>query len=71
MKTTRQEGRHEKHGPRVLISDNGSENDNDLMKEVIKVLGMTRHIKMTPCNPRSDGQVEKHMATLKDHYRHM
>ena len=36
------------------------------MKEVIKVLGMTRHIKTTPYNPRLDGQVEKQMATLKD-----
>jgi hypothetical protein len=56
-----------RHGcPRVLVSDRGHENDNTLMKEVISVIGMTKHIKTTPYNPRSDGQVEKQMATLKD-----
>ena len=31
-----------------------------------KVLGRTRHIEENPYNPRSNGQVRKQMATLKN-----
>jgi hypothetical protein len=57
----------QRHGcPRQVITDRGSENDNNLMKEIVSILGLTRHVKTTPYNPRSDGQAENHMATLKD-----
>jgi hypothetical protein len=57
----------QRHGcPRHIVSDRGSENDNNLMKEIVMILGLTRHVKTTPYNPRSDGQAENHMATLKD-----
>ena len=36
------------------------------MKDILIVLGLTRHVKTTPYNPRSDGEAEKHMAILKD-----
>jgi hypothetical protein len=52
--------------PRHVITDNGSENDNKLMKDIMVILGLTRHVKTTPYNPRSDGEAEKHMAILKD-----
>ena len=57
----------QRHGcPRQIVTDRGSENDNNLMKEIVAILGLTRHVKTTPYNPRSDGQAENHMATLKD-----
>jgi len=57
----------QRHGcPRQVITDRGSENDNNLMREIVAILGLTRHVKTTPYNPRSDGQAENHMATLKD-----
>ena len=51
--------------PRVLISDNGTEFRNKEMTKFCNMLGITRKY-TTPYTPRSDGQVENQMRTLKD-----
>jgi transposase InsO family protein len=56
-----------RHGaPRELITDRGTEFSNRIMKEVIRLLGVCRHVRTTPQNPRSDGLAENQMRTLKD-----
>ena len=55
-----------RHGvPVTLITDKGSENCNQIMDDVIKLLDC-EHVNTTPYNPRSDGLVENQMRTLKD-----
>ena len=56
-----------RHGcPHEIVTDRGTEFKNRLLKEVVQVLNIPRHIKTTAYNPRSDGLVETHMRTLKD-----
>jgi transposase InsO family protein len=54
-----------RHGaPSILISDNGTEFVNELTKQICILLNIGR-ITTTPYNPRSNGLVEQHNATLK------
>jgi transposase InsO family protein len=51
--------------PKLVITDKGTEFKNKLMDEVCNLLGIAK-INTTPSNPRSNGSVEKHNATMKD-----
>ena len=51
--------------PRILISDNGKEFCNKDMDALCNMLGIKRKY-TAPYTPRSDGQVENQMRTLKD-----
>ena len=52
--------------PRVWVTDRGTEADNiQWMKSLENLLDL-HHIKTTPANPRSDGQVESSMGPFKD-----
>ena len=52
--------------PRELITDRGTEFTNKTMPEVLQLLGETKFIHTTPANPRSNGEAENQMRTLKD-----
>jgi transposase InsO family protein len=55
-----------RHGcPKVVITDRGAEFSSQLWKDTMEVLGI-QHIRTTPAYPRSDGQAENHMRTMKD-----
>ena len=55
-----------RHGAfQVLLTDQGKEEDNKLIKQICLLLG-TKKIRTSPYNPRSNGQAENHMRTLKD-----
>jgi transposase InsO family protein len=51
--------------PRLGVTDKGTEFKNKLMEEVCALLRIEK-INTTPSNPRSNGSVEKHNATMKD-----
>jgi len=54
------------HGaPEMCITDCGSEFKNVMSKNIAELLG-ARKVFTTPRNPRSDGQVENQMRTIKD-----
>ena len=54
-----------RHGaPAILISDNGTEFINELMKQICVLLNIGR-ISTTPYHPQANGLVEQHNATLK------
>jgi hypothetical protein len=54
-----------RHGaPSMLITDNGTEFVNELVKQISILLNIGR-ISTTPYNPRANGLVEQHNATLK------
>ena len=55
--------------PKVIISDQGGEFDNKLMKAFTSVL-TSKKIRTTGYNPQSDGTVEVHNRTLKDQLFH-
>ena len=51
--------------PDMLITDRGTEFHNIMAKQLAELWGV-RKIATTPKNPRSDGQVENQMRTVKD-----
>lgn len=54
------------HGvPEYIISDNGVEFSNYLTTDVLKLLG-TYKFHITPMNPRTNGQAENQVKTVKD-----
>ena len=54
------------HGvPEYIISDNGVEFANYLTTDVLKLLG-ARSFRITPINPRANGQAENQVKTVKD-----
>ena len=55
--------------PLVLITDRGTEFHNHIVTELTRIWGC-RNITTTPRNPRSDGQVENQMRTIKDMLQH-
>jgi hypothetical protein len=55
--------------PGTVISDQGNEFVNQVMKRVASILNISR-ISTTPYNPRADGFVENHNKTLKDQLFH-
>ena len=55
--------------PKVIISDQGGEFDNKLMKALTSIL-TSKKIRTTGYNPQSDGTVEVHNRTLKDQLFH-
>ena len=55
-----------RHGPpEALLSDQGTNFESMLMKEVCDLLGVKK-LRTTPFHPRSDGQTEKANRTLKE-----
>jgi hypothetical protein len=48
--------------PKILQSDNGPEFANDVMRALVKLLGV-QHRFITPYNPRADGKVERSVGT--------
>ena len=55
--------------PKVIISDQGGEFDNKLMRALTSVL-TAKKIRTTGYNPQADGTVEVHNRTLKDQLFH-
>jgi hypothetical protein len=51
--------------PRVVLSDQGSEFDNQLMKQLSLVMSMNK-MRTTAYNPQANGSVEVHNRTMKD-----
>ncbi len=51
--------------PEMLITDRGTEFHNIMAKQLAELWGV-RKVSTTPKNPRSDGQVENQMRTVKD-----
>ena len=48
-----------RHGtPRMLVSDNGTENINQIMKYIVEELRI-KHIKTSTYNPRANGRIER------------
>jgi hypothetical protein len=55
--------------PNMVVSDQGNEFVNKIMKKVASIMNISR-VSTTPYNPRSDGFVENHNKTLKDQLHH-
>ncbi|HVX00525.1 MAG TPA: hypothetical protein VHA52_08840, partial [Candidatus Babeliaceae bacterium] len=49
--------------PKILQSDNGSEYTNDVIKALIKLVGIDHRL-ISPYNPRADGKVERSIRTV-------
>ena len=48
--------------PKILQSDNGPEFSNDVIRALVKLLGV-KHRFISPYNPRADGKVERSIGT--------
>jgi hypothetical protein len=57
------------HGvPKVIVTDNGTEFKNNIVKEFASLHGIILHY-ITPLNPNSNGAIERFHSTLIEHLR--
>jgi transposase InsO family protein len=55
--------------PESILTDQGSEFNSSLMKDVNKLLHI-KHISSTPYHPQTNGALERSHSTLKDYLKH-